>query len=222
MKKTKKRVIFRFFEDYLLYFSIVFFVVTITAGEVLAMWAQCSGIKNFLVYEMGSYLATEDNSLVTVATVFIGIYFTIYTMLTAIQSESVLANLKKADFKKILSILSVGFCSSFFYTLYSIFFKVSYNAQKEITSYLILLLALIFFISALQFGVLIALILRRDIYGAIESIEERRRQESERDQLYKKLESFLDKEQVKVDIEQAEQMAKHLMKNESRKKPPTK
>ncbi len=222
MKKTKKRIIFRFFEDYILYFSIIFLLVTIIVGEVLAMWTQYGGIKNFLVYEMGSYLATEDNSLITVATVFIGIYFTIYTMLTAIQSESVLANLKKEDFKKVLAILSVGFCSSFFYTLYSIFFKISYATHKEITSYLILFLALIFFISALQFGVLIALILRRDIYGAIESIEERRRQENDRDQLYKKLESFLDREQIKVDMEQAEQMTRHLMENEGNKKPPTK
>ncbi|MBE8867115.1 MULTISPECIES: hypothetical protein [Enterococcus] len=168
--------------------------------------------SDFIVNNIGKYLALQDGSLVTVATVFIGIYFTIYTMLTTIQSDSILASLKEKHFKKILKILTIGFVSSFSYTLYSVFFEVSYNNNSVITTYFILFLAICFFISAFQFGVLLTLILKKDIYGAIKTIQERKKAEEEQKERYAKLDSFLDREQEKVDRIRAEEVSKKIKK----------
>lgn len=168
--------------------------------------------SDFIVNNVGKYLALQDGSLVTVATVFIGIYFTIYTMLTTIQSDSILASLKEEHFTKILKILTTGFVSSFSYTLYSVFFKISYNNNRVITTYFILFLVICFFISAFQFGVLLTLILKKDIYGAIKTIQERKKAEEEQKNRYAKLDSFLDREQEKADRIRAEEVSKKIKK----------
>ncbi|MEX1563607.1 hypothetical protein AB3J18_03735 [Enterococcus sp. C43] len=198
-------------EDWLLIIILMIYFIYISF-IAFGNFKKLNIFSDFIVNNIGKYLALQDGSLVTVATVFIGIYFTIYTMLTTIQSDSILASLKEKHFKKILKILTIGFGSSFVYTLYSVFFKVSYNTNSVITTYLILLLAICFFISAFQFGVLLTLILKKDIYGAIKTIQERKKAEDEQKERYAKLDSFLDREQEKADRIRAEEVSKKIKK----------
>ncbi|HGF7861536.1 TPA: hypothetical protein QFP02_002554, partial [Enterococcus faecium] len=72
--------------------------------------------------------------------------------------------------------------------------------------------AICFFISAFQFGVLLTLILKKDIYGAIKTIQERKKAEEEQKVRYAKLDSFLDREQEKEDRIRAKEVSKKIKK----------
>lgn len=205
--KTKKyRVLFDVIENKLLKISLIIYFVIWIFSYWLLKYKSNDFMVGLLINKLGKHLTMSDSSLVTVATVFIGIYFTIYTMLISIQSDSVLANLERTDFKKILRILTVGFVSSFIYTFYSIFFQVSYNSSKSFTSFVVLFLALIFLVSAFQFGTLLTLILTQDIYGAIKKINERKNDEERKEEILTKLEIFLtEKENERYEEENRKQ-----------------
>lgn len=214
-KTNKYRILFDVIENKLLKLSIVIYIIIWISSYWLLKYKSNDFMVELLINKLGRHLTMSDSSLVTVATVFIGIYFTIYTMLISIQSDSVLANLEKTDFKKILRILTVGFVSSFIYTFYSIFFQLSYNSSKVLTSFAVLFLALIFLISAFQFGTLLTLILTQDIYGAIKKINERKSDEARKEEILTKLEIFLvEKENERYEEEDRKQSER--MKNGSK------
>lgn len=218
MKRNNKilQYIFILVERILLILSIVLYSFVWIAALVLDHIFSNKYLIDFLTLKLGKYLAVTDASLVTVATVFIGIYFTIYTMLISIQSDSVLANLEKDDFKKILKILTIGFISSFVYTLYSVFFKISFENYPRTTTFFILFLALLFFISAFQFGVLLTLILRQDIYGAIKKIEERKHEDARKEALLVQLESFLNDQSEQENLRRSNEMSERIRSKEEK------
>lgn len=218
MENKYMKWLFDFIENKILKIAIALYSLMWIISLVASKYFSNNEIKDFLTDRLGKYLVMSDSSLVTVATVFIGIYFTIYTMLTSIQSDSVLANLEKEDFKKILKILSIGFFSSFAYTLYSVFFMISFESNRILTTLIVLFLALLFFVSAFQFGVLLTLILRQDIYGSIKKINERKAEDLAKVNIYVKLEAFLDSEMEKADLEQNNRMSEFVKeKNEYNK-----
>ncbi|MDT2348471.1 hypothetical protein P6Z38_12465 [Enterococcus faecium] len=64
----------------------------------------------------------------------------------------------------------------------------------------------------ISFGVLLTLILKKDIYGAIKTIQERKKAEEEQKVRYAKLDSFLDREQEKEDRIRAKEVSKKIKK----------
>jgi hypothetical protein len=203
----------KFVEDIILPFVLISFCAIFWCSYFYKdKYGFSAEIFKFFIDDLGYYLVFKDGSIVTVATVFIGIYFSIYTMLTSIQTDSVLSNLGRKNFKKLLSILGMGFISSFSYTLYSIFFIKSYEINKQGTVFWLLLCLILFMTSAFQFGVIIYIILKRDIAKTIEELEERRLRESRNAALLDKLEAFLDKEKNKEDYERAKDISIHLEK----------
>lgn len=154
-------------------------------------------IANYIFNDITKYLATNDSAMVTVATVFIGIYFSVYTILTNISLDSAFAKLSYHNKQLLLKILNIGFISSFMYTLSSIFFPSLYSYSKCLSSFIILGLLLIIFISALEFGFFISIIIKKDIDGSIKNIDTRREQEIENDKTMEELRKYLHDERMK-------------------------
>lgn len=195
-------------------FSGIYWGAFLTRGK----YGASVNLLSFLIEDLGKYLMTEDGSIVTVATVFIGIYFSIYTMLTSIQTDSVMSNLGKKNFQKLLNILGVGFLSSFAYTLYSVFFGTAYSTKPEVAVFFVLLLLIIFMLSAFQFGVIIYIILKKDIAATIEDLDERKKKELKQLDIQQKLEAFLDKENKKEILERAEKTSEILRNRQDKEK----
>lgn len=211
LKEKAIHLLSRLVEDIILPVVLVSFCVVYWSSYLFKdKYEVFEKIINFFVEDLGYYLVYTDGSIVTVATVFIGIYFSIYTMLTSIQTDSVLSNLGRKNFQKLLSILGTGFIFSFSYTLYSIFFIKSYEVNKQTTVFFLLFFLILFMTSAFQFGVIIYIILKHDIVKTIEEIEERRLREQKNATLMYKLEDFLDKEKNKEDYQRAREISNHL------------
>lgn len=219
--KTKKsliRWVSKIIEDIILPVLTLSFILFYWGSYFLKeRYLFLNDISFSLINDLGKYLMTEDSSIVTVATVFIGIYFSIYTMFTSIQTDSVMSNLGRENFQKLLNILGIGFLSSFAYTLFSIFFITAYESIPEISVFIVLLLLIIFMISAFQFGVIIYIILKKDISVTIEELDERRKRELKQLELVEKLDSFLKKEDERENLKRANEVSKILENREETK-----
>ena len=153
--------------------------------------------NDILVNLIGKHLATENNSIITVATVFIGIYFTMYTIFTTIDKNSVLAALDKGQFKKLLKILGIGFFSSSIYVIFGIISSWLFDKYPGITSIILIFTVVAFFSSTLVLGVLLYYIIKMDIFSIIETVRQDKIEEQKINQTLKRLSDFLDKEEKK-------------------------
>lgn len=131
----------------------------------------------------------DDNSnLITVSTVFIGIYFTLYTYLLSVSSDSILAKLELKEFKKLARMINIGFISSLSVVLLS-FFKT-----EKIWYYLIIFIAsFLLLISAVQIAIYYTLIFKRDLDGKFGELQNQKIEKLKDEQLKKELKNFLER-----------------------------
>lgn len=131
----------------------------------------------------------DDNSnLITVSTVFIGIYFTLYTYLLSVSSDSILAKLELKEFKKLARMISIGFISSLSVVLLS-FFKT-----EKIWYYLIIFIAsFLLLISAVEIAIYYTLIFKRDLDGKFGELQNQKIEKRKDEQLKKELKNFLER-----------------------------
>lgn len=64
---------------------------------------------------------TNNTNLVTISTVFIGIYFSLYSFLLSSNTNSLISKLKFKEYKRLVSIVNRGFISSFIIVIFSFF-----------------------------------------------------------------------------------------------------
>lgn len=185
--------IYLFMEEELI--KIILLLVVVFLGIMKFFFIE--KYENIFINQIGKYLATENNSIITVATVFIGIYFTMYTIFTTIDKNSVLAALDKRQFSKLLEILGVGFFSSSFYVILGILSSWLYGLYPECTSIILILTVVSFFSSAFVLGVLLYFIIKMDIFSIIETVRQDKIEEQNMTQTLKRLSLFLDKEEKK-------------------------
>lgn len=218
--KMKKRTLYwisKIIEDIILPLIVLVYIIFYWGSYFFKEeYIFLSKFFSVLVNDLGKHLMIEDNSIVTVATVFIGIYFSIYTMFTSIQTDSVMSNLGRKNFQKLLNILGIGFLSSFAYTLFSIFFVKAYGSKPEISVFIVQLLLIVFMVSAFQFGVIIYIILKKDISTTIEELDIRRKKELKQLEILEKLDSFLNKENERDSINRANEVSKIIEKKQER------
>ena len=62
---------------------------------------------------------TNNANLVTISTVFIGIYFSLYGFLLSSNTNSLISKLKLKEYKRLVSIVNRGFVSSFIIVIFS-------------------------------------------------------------------------------------------------------
>ena len=121
---------------------------------------------------------TNNTNLVTISTVFIGIYFSLYSFLLSSNTNSLISKLKFKEYKRLVSIVNRGFISSFIIVIFSFFNENIYNWVGKI--YILFL----FFIFTLLF--------RYDLKTKYNSFDEDIKKEILDNELREKLKQFLD------------------------------
>lgn len=61
---------------------------------------------------------TDNTNLVTISTVFIAIYFSLYGFLLSSDTNSLVSKLKLKEYKRLVSIVNRGFLSSFIIVIF--------------------------------------------------------------------------------------------------------
>lgn len=155
-------------------------------------------------------LAEKDSTLITIAAVFIGIYFTVFTLLTSIGIESTFAILTRGNFDKLVKYISRAFFGSFIYLFFSLFYDIfPMNSYFSIISLSLLLYMLL---SALRFASIIYLIFTQEVKKYYKRLEGEKRKQNELENLYKRLNNFLAEEEIKKQTEYSKNFSEKLDK----------
>jgi len=209
--------LYLFLEEYGIIFVISFILFLTSVNKILLIYTSKFGnvsAELFFTTTLKDTLLEKDSTLITIAAVFIGIYFTVFTLLSSIKVESTFSILTKDNFNKLLRYIKNAFIGSFIYLFFSLFSNSITNDWYLAIISLVLLLYML--LSALRFGMIIYLIFSRDVKKYYESLEEEQITMRKRENLYKKMEIFLDNEETKRNEEYSRQFSEKL--KQSKKK----
>jgi hypothetical protein len=167
-------------------------------------------------------LTPREGIIVTVAAVFIGIYFTVISILGAIKVDSTLALLPKTKFFKLVTFLRNGFIFSLSYLILTVFFPWLSDKLTDYKHYLLYLLLIILFfymfLTSLKVGLALFLVFKSDFANLHQEIEKEKKETENQAVILKRLEKFLDENDDKKAIKNAIDMNEAI----KRKNPPKK
>lgn len=177
----------KFIDKYFWWCLLVIIVMVISISLLLGNYSglYCWFYKN-------AYL--DNTNLVTISTVFIGIYFSLYGFFTSADTNSFIAKLKLKEYKRLISIINRGFISSFTIVLFSFLNEILYHLLDRVYILFLLLVFVLLIGSALQIAIYFSLLLRNDINTKYNSLKEDIKKENLDDEIRKKLKQFLDRE----------------------------
>jgi hypothetical protein len=171
-------------------------------------------IDLFISKKLSEALIQRDSTLITIAAVFIGIYFTTFTLMATISAKSAFSILEKKHFSDLLIYIRNAFLASFSYLFFSLIIPLI-SKQGWLYSIICLILLTYMLLSALRFGLLIYIILRRDIDNYLNKVKDEKLEERRYKRIMNELEKFLEEKANDKAIDKAKDISRLL---EERKK----
>lgn len=188
----RKDKVYLFLEQHIIKIILLSILLLLTINKILLEKTYLYGWYKLDVYfttTLKDSLQNLDGTLITIAAVFIGIYFTVFTLLSSIKIESTFSILTKSNFNKLLIYIRNAFIGSFTYLLFSLFSGGINN--DWIYTIIALYLLLYMLLSAFRFGTIIYIIFNRDVKKYYDQLEIEKAEKLKRDNLYKRLDIFL-------------------------------
>jgi hypothetical protein len=159
-----------------------------------------------LIDKLYPIIESKDGTLITIAAVFIGIYFTIFSLLSSVKRESTYGILDQENFEYLLKYIFFAFLGSFGYLVFSIFFY--YFSSGYYYQVISLLLLIYMFLSALRLGTIIFITYWNDIKNFRENFEKDQEEYIKSQNLQKRINAFLDEYENKKQIEENKRFEK--------------
>jgi hypothetical protein len=182
---------------------ILLFIISIfliSKNELLASNQIISNLNIFITETLTEELKKRDGTLISLASIFIGIYFTTFTFMGTISYKSTLSLLNKEQFKNLLIYIRNAFLASFSYIIFSLISPLISESNWVFSLISVPLLSYIL-LSALRFGWLIYLILARDMHQFIENKKDYEYEKAKLEYIISSLEKyFLNKELENQDL----------------------
>ena len=210
MNKRKEKL-FLFLEKNFIRLLLFLLLLTLVGNKLLLMKFPNYGWKyldSFFLEVLRPTLQSKDSTLITIAAIFIGIYFTVFTLLSSIKIDSTFSILTKKNFEQLLVYIRNAFIGSFLYLFFSLFSSVIINEWFWTVIGLIFLLYMLF--SALRFGIIIYLIFSRDVKAFYVQLELERNEKRKQKNLFNRLERFLDQHEKQAHEKYSEDFSKKL------------
>lgn len=186
-------------EFYLTYcIRIILIFTTITAClSYMLDYLQIFNFDKVNILIIDNLLINREGILISVASIFIGIYFGIFTILLSIKSNSKIVTMGIKTFKELIQYIKHAFIGSFIYIIYAIIYPLISILGKEGVikfSYELLLGLLVVYmlLSAMRVGIAFILIFKSDLETFFSSYEIDQIQTEEYKGIIYKLKSFLD------------------------------
>lgn len=177
--------------DKLLHSILIILVVmsTLIVGLVFFIFKDDINIVYSILVDA---LVYKNDNIITVATVLIGIYFSLYSFVLGADSNSFFGKLKdKDDLKFLIRMINLGFFSSSLFTLLSLLNDLLFSL---IHGFLVLILGILVIImlgTLIQIIIYYTLIIRKDILSKFERMEDEKVKEHENEKLARDLRIFL-------------------------------
>ncbi|MFS7422541.1 hypothetical protein AB6878_02450 [Carnobacterium maltaromaticum] len=137
----------------------------------------------------------ENSNFITISTVLIGIYFSLYTYILSADPNSFFSKIKdEREYKKLIRMINFGFFSSMTTVLLSFVNIDLFNKLGYRYILILFILFIIIFGSLIEIGIYYALIFKNDFREKLNSIESVLSEDEEDRKLKKKLMDFLDRQ----------------------------
>lgn len=194
-----RRIVVFFLEVLFPYFIPAFFIALLITDSLSNKVSIISidlleSIKIVIYQDFYPKIREKDGILITVSAVFIGIYFTIFSILGNIREDSTINVLKENHFKRLLNYIFFAFLSSFAYLFLSLFSKETLESSDHIIFKSISLVLLLYmFYAALRFGTIMFYSYRKDFKDFKNRIENQRIEELKYKNAILKIEKYVDK-----------------------------
>ncbi|WNN74341.1 hypothetical protein ACM1TL_07315 [Lysinibacillus capsici] len=203
---------FLFFEKKFIFWVIVVLFLGAIVLKILTLFPlgkfdnYTNQIDLIISSKLPEWFISRDSTLITLSAIFIGIYFTTFTLMATISSKSSFNLLNKQQFKDLIIYIRNAFGASFLYLVVSLVLPI-FSKTEWFFSVISLLLLVYMLLSAFRFGALIYMILEKDINQYLQDIESEKAIKVEQDNIFKELKLFLEKEKEKEKSEQADKIS---------------
>ena len=135
----------------------------------------------------------QNSNFVTISTVLIGIYFSLYTYILSADASSFFSRLTVKEFKKLILMITIGFCSSMLIVILSFLNDILYKYMDLMYIGVLYLLFVLIFGSLIQISVYYSLIFKYDLNSRYETFNQERIESEENRVIKEKLKEFLEK-----------------------------
>ncbi len=150
-------------------------------------------LSSFIMGPLNTALTDREGVLITIAAIFIGIFFTVLTLLGNIKVESTFTILGEGNLKKLLKYIVSAFLGAFGYLFFALIAPIStsYPSIEVIISIISILLVAYMLLTAFRFGVIILFIFKKDMDNLSKVVAEEKQHKQHQKLLMHRLEHFL-------------------------------
>lgn len=134
---------------------------------ILFFRLSMSNLYEWLIGSIGAYIVYENSTLITISTLLVGMYLTIFIFLLTINNRSIVLILDEANIRKMIESFTVGLVSSCVYIVASIFFPALYSWNRSITYTVASSLISVWVSASIRSIYIIYLIFRNDLEDII-------------------------------------------------------
>lgn len=128
-------------------------------------------------------------TITTIASIFVGIYVTVLTVLGGIKANSIMALLSNNDLKKVVHYILTGLAGSFIVVFYS-FFAITIK-HEFLRDFIFFYLVIYMILTALRLGLNLAIIYKHDLGRLSENLEQEKKDAEKHKLIMNSLEKYL-------------------------------
>lgn len=212
--------ILRIFELYLARVTCSILFLGFLVLQVLSEIYELNWYNHFM-NGVGNALTKNEGTLINIASIFIGIYFTVYTLLGSIKIESTFASIRKENFIKLVKFIKFAALGAFVYLFFSIFNSILGSSLTNISLYLQIIsttLLIYMLLSALRLGIVVYLIYEKDLKNIHELIERDKKEKNEYQRILFKLNKYLQSFEEEQRQKQAKFVKEQIQKRKEQEK----
>lgn len=216
-KSDENDKILNFFESWFIVIVITTFILLTLLNS---LFEYHIAYQNFIKITIGEVLYNLKSSLLSIATIFIGIYVTVFTILGSIRVDSVFAYLNENTFKKLITYIRNAFIASFSYLVLIISLEIVYGNYTDVDLWIIVLncaIVMYMFLTALRFGIILYISFSKDLDNLQNNIQKHRQEKRKIEELQYKVEVFLDTFEKEQNQKQNEEMSQIIKKDKEDK-----
>lgn len=164
--------------------------------------------KDYFLY---NFIKNKEGTLTTIAAIFIGIFFTVYTILGTVRLESSFALIDKTSFDKIRNFLKSAFVGSFSFLFFILFLPMfDFTIIIPIIYQIIFFFLLFMLLTAFRLSFILFFIFEHDFLTMHTKLEIEAEEKRKNNEILFRMSNFLDDYQSKIDEKQAEYMKQFL------------
>ncbi|MGX5612967.1 hypothetical protein [Bacillus toyonensis] len=199
---TKYDKFIRSLEDFLIAALLALLFLIFSTNKlliVLQLKVASSRLENFIVTDLQSFFTAKEGSLGTITAVFIGIYFTVFSILGSIKIDSTFASLSHNNLIRLVNFIRNSLIGSFILLFFLLSVGTFFNSPIWILNVIGFLLLLYVFLSAIRFGLVIYFIIKKDVQNTDINLKKEEAEHAKKQRLMYSLEIFLnEQEQIKI------------------------